>query len=87
MDAGAVIERMRTVGAKPRDIEMGLLPARMRKHNQRSPMRFEVAGIGFTINDPPILRSKKGAEWIGPAITTKFAVGDYMRYFHPIAAT
>ena len=37
---------------------------------------FEAAGIGFTINDLPNLRSSKAAAWIAPAITTKFAVGD-----------
>jgi transcriptional regulator with XRE-family HTH domain len=47
---------------------------------------FEAAGIGFTINDPPNLRSMKVAAWIAPAITTKFAVGDDV-HFHPIAGS
>ena len=66
------------------DIEKGLTARPYAKTQSAICTAFEVAGIGFTINDPPILRSKKGAGWIGPAITTKFAVGDDV-HFHPIA--
>ena len=66
------------------NIEKGLTARPYAKTQTAICTAFEVAGIGFTINDPPILRSKKGAGWIGPAITTKFAVGDDV-HFHPIA--
>jgi transcriptional regulator with XRE-family HTH domain len=66
------------------NIEKGLTARPYAKTQTAICTAFEVAGIGFTINDPPILRSKRGAGWIGPAITTKFAVGDDV-HFHPIA--
>jgi transcriptional regulator with XRE-family HTH domain len=66
------------------NIERGLTARPYAKTQTAICTAFEVAGIGFTINDPPILRSKKAVAWIGPAITTKFAVGDNV-HFHPIA--
>ena len=56
----------------------------MRKHEQLFAARLRPQELGVTIADLPTLRSKKAAAWIGPANTTKFAVGDDV-HFHPIA--
>ena len=65
------------------NIEKGLTARPLAKTQIAIRSTFETAGIGFTINDLPNLRSRKAA-WIAPAVATKFAVGDGV-HFHPIA--
>jgi hypothetical protein len=67
-----------------RRIEKGLTGSPYAKTRIAICSAFEAAGIGITIADLPTLRSKKAAAWIGPTITTKFAVGDDVD-FHPTA--
>jgi len=67
-----------------RRIEKGLTGSPYAKTRTAIFSAFEAAGIGVTIAGLPTLRSKKAAAWIGPANTTKFAVGDDV-HFHPTA--
>jgi transcriptional regulator with XRE-family HTH domain len=66
------------------NIETGLTARPYAKTRIAICSAFEAAGIGVTIADLPTVSSKKAAAWIGPAITTKFAVGDAVD-FHPTA--
>jgi hypothetical protein len=63
------------------NIETGLTARPYAKTRIAICSAFEAAGIGVTIADLPTLRSKKAAAWIGPAITTKFAVGDEVDFY------
>jgi transcriptional regulator with XRE-family HTH domain len=68
------------------NIEKGLTARPLAKTQITICSTFEAAGIEFTSNDLPNLRSRNAAAWIAPAITTKFAVGDDV-HFHPTAGS
>ena len=68
------------------NIEKGLTARPLAKTQITICSTLEAAGIEFTIDDLPNLRSRNAAAWIVSAITTKFAVGDDV-HFHPTAGS